>query len=248
MAVPSEFEIRFQEAAKFPTADLAFGQMIYYKDGKAAFTDENGKIIPAGLSYVYHCTGTNDNVAISNLVNNFLDAAGEFAGTTALTMKLIIDGDVGLPSTPSYGAGTSTSVYRYFNFVSNQKRGARVHIDWGNARLPAVRKSGLYYIAYIYHADGTANIYHDKLNLSITGRANENYFSGCIYGIYNASKQVYVSNSYIYCNDTSGYIGTFYVYGIHNVSGQVYVSNSFIFSGGDMGGTSDYPAHRRNNH
>lgn len=95
-------------------------------------------------TYIYKAAGSGDGEAISDLVNDFLEATGAWADTTLLTLKLVITGTLGLPTTPPYGDGTSGNPYRHFNFASTQTRGARVIIDWADAR-------GLSYSDTLWH-------------------------------------------------------------------------------------------------
>jgi hypothetical protein len=176
------------------------------------------------LSFIYKCTGINDNIAISNLVNSFLNATGSYTGTTSLTMKLLINGSVGLPSSPNYGAGTETNPFRFFNIDSNQTRGARVHIDWSNARLPILTNQPTY-TAYIYHQGLGCTIYHDKLSFSITGSVP--------YGIYNnGSATIYVTDSYCYCDNIATSFGlsqkTATIY--NNSTGIIYINGCYCYN------------------
>jgi hypothetical protein len=175
------------------------------------------------LSFIYKCTGTNDNIVISNLVNSFLNATGSYTGTTSLTMKLLISGSVGLPSSPNYGAGTEPNPFRYFNFDSNQLRGARVHIDWSNARLPILTNQPTN-TTYIYHQGLGCTIYHDKLSFSITGSKP--------YGIYNnGTSIIYINNCYCYCdntNDDGGDQKSSSIY--NNSSGIIYINGCYCYN------------------
>lgn len=92
---------------------------------------DTGVVNPA---YIYKAAGSDDGAAISALVNAFLEATGDWSGTAALTLKIVVTGDLGLPTTPAFGDGSSGNPYRHFDFASTQARGARVIIDWSDAR------------------------------------------------------------------------------------------------------------------
>jgi hypothetical protein len=119
--------------------------------------------------YVYQALGVGDGAAISAAVNNLLDATGDWSGTTALTMKLTITGDLGLPATPAYGAGIQANPYRHFEFTSTQTRGARVIIDWSGARGLEWTDTSMSdtYVTMINQTGVGARISHHGLALSI---------------------------------------------------------------------------------
>ena len=112
-------------------------------------------------TYIYKCTGTDDNDAITAIVNGFLAATGIWAGTTARTLKLVVMGDVGIPE----------NEITLFPFSSTQTRGARVIIDWSDARgLDLDIDSSAERILF-NHTNVGCRITHVGLNFSI---ANDN--------------------------------------------------------------------------
>ena len=97
-----------------------------YTDGALtaakAYTD--GKI-PA---FIYNCTGSNDDVAIRGIVNNF------FYPGAAMSMKLIITGTMGV-SNPSGGlAGENSYLYLY----GSNARGAVCTLDFSACHIPEI--------------------------------------------------------------------------------------------------------------
>ena len=147
-------------------------------------------------TYIYKAAGENDGAAISAIVNAFLEGTGDWAGTTALTLKLVITGTLGLPTTPAYGDGSSGNPYRHFDFASTQARGARVIIDWSDAR-------GLIFAnttwnskrgEMIRQSGAGARIVHQGLSLSISATG-----ASCIaYGVVAVSdSEIVLQNAYI---------------------------------------------------
>jgi hypothetical protein len=179
-------------------ANMATGSLIYRRTAGAGAPEVNtlaqlktdlNIIVP----YVYTCTGTADDVAITDLVNAFLGATGAWNATTALTMKLVISGTVGLSATPAYGAGTVGDIYRHFNFSSTQSRNAVVHIDWSDARgLQVDTTVSGQYRAMIYHVGAGSTVYHHNLSTVVT------ITNGSGYGVYhNGTGSMYIINSNI---------------------------------------------------
>ena len=72
--------------------------------------------IKATLNHYYVCNGSTDNVAISNLVNEFING-----GTDYGAMNLKIVGTFGYSSFVN-GDGTSANPYRLFNFASGNRK------------------------------------------------------------------------------------------------------------------------------
>lgn len=90
--------------------------------------------------YYYVCTGTDDNVAISQIAQAF------FAGAAARMTLHVVGGNLGM-TTPAAGSGTSASPYAWFNLGSSSASTRRLTVDFANAgkiELPAL-SSGKYY-------------------------------------------------------------------------------------------------------
>lgn len=77
--------------------------------------------------YTYICNGSNDNVNISNIVKNFLNA-----NTSEIkTMELTIIGSLGVTSAAA-GTGASNNAYKWFDFSANTSS-RRVILNFANA-------------------------------------------------------------------------------------------------------------------
>ncbi len=124
------------------------------------------------ISFLYNCTGVNDNVTISNMVNDFLNAGGIYAGTTALTMKLVIAGEVGLTASPSL---PNTS---YFYFANTVDRGASVQIDWSGAVLPTLKNQPGWTVYVKTAVVANQNIYHHACKCDIEADGFSDAFNG----------------------------------------------------------------------
>ena len=127
-------------------------------------------------TYIYKAAGENDGAAISAIVNAFLEGTGDWSGTTALTLKLVVTGTLGLPATPAYGDGSLGNPYRHFDFASTQTRGARVVIDWSDARGLIFANStwSNKYGEMIRQSGSGARISHYGLSIDFTANGNTN--------------------------------------------------------------------------
>lgn len=82
--------------------------------------------------YYYFCTGVNDNIALSNIAQNFLAATGDYEGTNAnAQMEIIICGDCGV-SRAAGGTGTSADPYVYFKFGRASTSTRTVYFNFAN--------------------------------------------------------------------------------------------------------------------
>lgn len=77
--------------------------------------------------YVYICNGSTDNVNISNIVKNFLNASS----SDTKTLQLTILGTFGATSAAA-GTGASNNAYKWFDFSANTST-RRVIINFANA-------------------------------------------------------------------------------------------------------------------
>ena len=81
-------------------------------------------------TFVYKCTGTNDDAAIETLINNF------FSSGTAMSMKLMVSGTMGLRSAPPSGTHLTIS--------AANTRGAVCHLDFSDCTVPETLNQFLY--------------------------------------------------------------------------------------------------------
>lgn len=118
--------------------------------------------LKTAFEYTYLCNGLNDNVLITNLVNEFING-----GTDYGSMRLKIVGNFGCMNGGSYpltvgGSGTSASPYKIFSFNSGNRK---VVLDFYNCGQINVPISGV--VATIFHSEGNVSI--KGLNLVANG-------------------------------------------------------------------------------
>lgn len=77
--------------------------------------------------YTYICNGSTDNVNISTIVKNFLNASA----TDSKTLEITILGTFGATSAAA-GTGASNNAYKWFDFSANTST-RRVILNFGNA-------------------------------------------------------------------------------------------------------------------
>lgn len=83
-------------------------------------------------SYYYHCTGTNDNIALSKIAQDFLTASGDYAGINAnAQMEIIVCGNCGV-STQYSGTGTQANPYVYFAFGRSSSSTRTIYFNFSN--------------------------------------------------------------------------------------------------------------------
>ena len=178
--------------------------------------------LKAANSYTYVCNGLNDNVQITNIVNEFIDG-----GTDYSSLNLKIVGTFGCYNGTQYpvpvgGSGTSASPYRMFDFHSGNRR---VTLDFSNCSQISISISGVY--AYIFYA---TNITIKGLNLSSSGTT-----SGTSIKAFNNGANVVCENSRFWIN---GYLDSLIAYegtftncrgSVSNVTG-----NSYCFMSNDV--------------
>lgn len=84
------------------------------------------------MKYYYFCTGSNDNIALSTIAQNFLTGAGDFTGINAnAQMELIICGDCGV-SNYNGGTGTQANPYVYFAFGRTASTTRTIYFNFSN--------------------------------------------------------------------------------------------------------------------
>lgn len=93
---------------------------------------------------VYYATGTNDNIALSNLAAAFYAGTGEFANAAANDqLKIEILGELGI-SAPFNGSGTSASPYVYFAVGRPSGSTRKLWLDFHGAARVNVESTGSY--------------------------------------------------------------------------------------------------------
>lgn len=130
-------------------------------------------------NYYYFATGTNDNIALSNIAQSFLAATGAYAGAdTYAEMKIIVCGDVGV-TTAYEGTGTSNNPYIYFKLGrgASYNETRRIHFDFSN--------TGRFTFATL---NGASGVYHNifygndvnvsSAKISVSSNGNVTFFDG----------------------------------------------------------------------
>lgn len=117
-----------------------------YTDTSAARTLTTAKAYADTLTptFIYKCTGKADSTTIATIVNNFFDKG------TAMSMKLIITGTMGVAITYTYYA-------IYIDALNT--RGARVFLDFSDCYIPEIITENRDFL----------NLNSDKVNLDIFG-------------------------------------------------------------------------------
>lgn len=87
--------------------------------------------------YYYFCNGTNDNVQLSTLVQNFLNGSTN----DNRKMKIHVVGTFGITGAAA-GSGTTTSRYRWFNFASSATTNRQVTLDFYNCSPVSIQPPG----------------------------------------------------------------------------------------------------------
>lgn len=119
---------------------------------------------PISLSFVYTCTGSADSTAIANIVNNF------FNNGTAMSMKLIITGTMGVEFTDTYYA---------MLINATNTRGAVCHLDFSDCGIPTITTSAR---DFIFILSDTARVYITGLKVTTSRYAVDlNGGSNCIF-------------------------------------------------------------------
>lgn len=117
--------------------------------------------------YTYICTGNNDNVAISNIVQTFL--AG---GTDNKQMRLNIYGAVGITAAAS-GDGSQLNPYKYFNVGRADGQTRKIILNFANAERIIINSSGQYMIVFAGN-----DIFIENANVNVASGNYVNIFDG----------------------------------------------------------------------
>lgn len=79
----------------------------------------------------YNCTGTDDNISISNLVKSFLNGSGDYSGVSDnASLYITVAGNLGISS-------LIDSSY-VFDFNSSVSSNRKIYVDFGRATIPAI--------------------------------------------------------------------------------------------------------------
>ena len=123
--------------------------------------------------YYYFATGVDDNIKLSEVVQNFYTAAGEFVGISNVAqMKIEVIGDNFAVTNPVDGAGTSTNRYKYFNFGENADASRKCWIDFAKCNRINIAATNE---VVIFVGNG---LKIDNCSLVVTGGTNVTLISG----------------------------------------------------------------------
>lgn len=124
----------------------------------------------------YNATGTDDNIAISNIVKNFLNASGDYSavGNTA-SMYLHINGALGIESLID-----DQMVFDFHNTVSSNRKAI---VDFGNATINLNKIGGGISLLAIFGSNENVIIENANIVETIT----QVLASGTIYGFHGGN-------------------------------------------------------------
>lgn len=126
--------------------------------------------------YYYHCTGTNDNIALSDLAQNFLAGTGDYAGVnTNAQMEIVICGDCGV-STYYSGDGSQSRPYTYFAFGRAAESTRTIYFNFSNCSRISINcptTSGTYSTVF-----SGADINVKNVALNVVSGYNVDIFNG----------------------------------------------------------------------
>lgn len=104
------------------------------------------------VEHEYICTGVNDNIAISQIAQSFLNGTGEFAGVPSYAqMRLKVYGTCGVTAAV-LGDGSEASYYRWFSLGQASPTTRKLIVDFTNCNRIEVPLSGNVNIIF-YGAD-----------------------------------------------------------------------------------------------
>lgn len=153
----------------------------HFQDGSGTMDSlnlvlERLNVVEGVLKYYYFCTGVNDNIALSQMAQNFLAGTGEFTGVNAnAQMEIIICGDCGVSNVYS-GTGTQVNPSTYFAFGRTATTTRTIYFNFSNCsriNIACPTTSGTY--ATIFSG---ADINVRNVALNVTAGYNVDIFNG----------------------------------------------------------------------
>lgn len=124
----------------------------HFQDGNGKVNDLNKVLeqlneVEGVTKYYYFCTGNNDNIALSNIAQNFLQGTGDFEGIDAnAQMEIVVCGNCGVSSYYS-GDGSQARPYTYFAFGRAATSTRTIYFNFSNCSRITVNcsaTSGVY--------------------------------------------------------------------------------------------------------
>lgn len=120
----------------------------HFQDGSGSMDSLNKVLekiqeVDNTMKYYYHCTGANDNIKLSQIAQDFLNATGDFSGISATAqMEIIVCGDLYCGNNYS-GNGTQSYPYTKFAFGKAATSTRTIYFDFGNcSRISVACDSG----------------------------------------------------------------------------------------------------------
>lgn len=113
-------------------------QVWHFQDGSGSIDSLDKvlselKVVNSVVKYYYQCTGNNDNLTLSQLAQDFLNATGDFSGISATAqLEIIVCGEMGTVSQYYSGDGTQSRPYTYFAFGRGASQTRTIYFNFAN--------------------------------------------------------------------------------------------------------------------
>lgn len=142
--------------------------------------------------YIYYATGTDDNIKLTNIVQNFYKGLEEFTGiNNAAQIKIEVVGDNFNVTTPVEGEGTATNRYKYFNFGENAETARKCLVDFSKCNRINIAATNE---CIVFNGNGQKI---DNCSLVVTGGTAVTIISG---------QRARLNNCDFYANGASGVV------------------------------------------
>lgn len=142
--------------------------------------------------YIYYATGADDNKNLSTIVQNFYNAAGNFAGISETAqLKIEVIGDNFTVTEPVEGLGDSTNRYKYFNFGENDSVSRKCWVDFSKCNRINIAATGE---CIVFNGNGQRI---DNCTLAVTGGTAVTVIAG---------QRARVNNCDFYVNGATGVV------------------------------------------
>ncbi len=113
-------------------------QVWHFQDGSGSIDSLDKvlselEVVNSVVKYYYQCTGNNDNLTLSQLAQDFLNATGDFSGISATAqLEIIVCGEMGTINQFYSGAGSQTYPYTYFAFGKASATTRTIYFNFAN--------------------------------------------------------------------------------------------------------------------
>ena len=131
----------------------------HFQDGSGKMNTMNQVVTDLGdlekvKKYYYFCTGENDNIALSDIAQDFLNGTGEFAGIDAYAqMEVMVCGEMGSIGLMYniQGSGSQNDPYVYFAFGRASTSTRTIYFNFANcSRITVTAPTNVNYYATIF--------------------------------------------------------------------------------------------------